>query len=204
MWDVLEKGGVMMLPILLSSVMALAVIVDRLVVVGRVRLARETEFDPVFEAIREEKDLEAVQLLDRNGTPSSRVLLAILRARGNENAREKAAGIAGDHVLRRLNSRLEWLAILGSLVPLMGLLGTVIGMIKVFSDVAAAGDVTDITLLAGGIWEALLTTAAGMAVAIPILLCYYVFQGKIDKVSFEMRHHAEELLTVLRDTGRLT
>ncbi len=203
MLEVLEKGGVMMIPILFSSIMALAVIVDRLVRIGRVKLADEEEFLEVFEAIREDHDDEARALLESKRTPSYHVLDAILNAKGNENAREKAAGIAGDHVLRELNRRLEWLAILGSLVPLMGLLGTVIGMIKVFSDVAAAGDVSDITLLAGGIWEALLTTAAGMAVAIPILLVYYIFQGKIDKVDFEMRHNAEELLTVLRDTGRL-
>ncbi len=203
MLEVIEKGGVMMIPILFSSVMALAVIVDRLIRIGRVKLADEEEFTEVFDAIRDDRDDEAKALLDPKRTPSYHVLAAILVARGNENAREKAAGIAGDHVLRELNKRLEWLAILGSLVPLMGLLGTVIGMIKVFSDVAAAGDVSDITLLAGGIWEALLTTAAGMAVAIPILLVYYVFQGKIDKVDFEMRHHSEELLTVLRDAGRL-
>jgi len=204
MWEIFEKGGVMMYPILVSSVMALAVIVDRLFAVGRVRLARVTEFEPLYDAIRSRKDEEAARILSKRRTPSYYVLKAILNATGDERAREKAAGIAGDHILRHLNKRLEWLAILGSLVPLMGLLGTVIGMIKVFSDVEAAGDVSDITILAGGIWEALLTTAAGMSVAIPILLVYYVYQGKIDRVAFEMRHHAEGMLTVLRVTGRLS
>ena len=193
-----------MLPILFSSVMALAVIIDRMVALGKIRLARDDEFDDVTEAIESDDMQEAVSLLDSQRTASHRVLHAIVTTKGHEEAREKAAGIAGDKVLRALNLRLEWLAILGSLVPLMGLLGTVIGMIKVFSDVAAAGDVSDITLLAGGIWEALLTTAAGMAVAIPILLVYHFFKGKIDRVAFDMHRHAEELLRVLRDCGRLS
>jgi biopolymer transport protein ExbB len=80
----------------------------------------------------------------------------------------------------------------------MGLLGTVVGMIRVFSNVAAVGDVSDISVLAGGIWEALLTTAAGMAVAIPILLVYHWLSGKIDKVAFEMAHHGEEFIAAMR------
>ncbi len=203
MFEVLEKGGVMMIPILFSSVIALAVIVDRLLATSRVKLARDSQIKELFNCVARDEEAQFMEAFNNSHAPIFKVMNAILESKGDESAAEKAAGLSGDKILRVLNRRLEWLAILGSLVPLMGLLGTVIGMIKVFSDVAAAGDVSDITLLAGGIWEALLTTAAGMAVAIPILLVYHAFQSKIDNIAFEMRQRSEELIVLLRKCGRL-
>jgi len=198
MWELFEKGGLMMYPILASSILALAVIVERLIVLGRTRIPAEEDLKSVFDHARDGRGDEVAKAIEAGTTPIHRVIGAVWRTEGDEHAREKSAGIAGDHVLRGLNKRLQWLAILGSLVPLMGLLGTVLGMIKVFTRVAEAGDVSDISLLAGGIWEALLTTAAGMAVAIPILLFYYWLSGKVDRVAFEMAHHGEEFIAAMR------
>ena len=86
---------------------------------------------------------------------------------------------------------------LGSVTPLMGLLGTVIGMIKVFSRVAAAGEMSDISILAGGIWEALLTTAAGLAVAIPILFAHNYLERKLDKISHLMMQNAQKMIAAM-------
>jgi biopolymer transport protein ExbB len=198
MWEIFEKGGFMMYPILASSVLALAVIVERMIVLLRTRIPEEEDVKEIYTNVRNGKNKDAEKMIEAGKTPVHRVANAIWKTEGGEHAREKSAGLAGDHVLRALNKRLEWLAILGSLVPLMGLLGTVLGMIRVFSNVAEAGDVSDITLLAGGIWEALVTTAAGMAVAIPILLVYHWLSGKVDRVAFEMAHHGEELIAAMR------
>jgi biopolymer transport protein ExbB len=200
MWQLVEKGGFMMYPIMFSSMIALAVIIERLIVLARTNTPAEKEMQAICEKAKASLEDETTELIDAGNSPVHRVIRAIWLTEGDERAREKSAGIAGDHVLRELNHRLQWLAILGSLLPLMGLLGTVLGMIRVFSRVAQAGDVSDISLLAGGIWEALLTTAAGMSVAIPILLVYYWLSARVDTISFEMSHHGEQFIAALRVT----
>jgi len=199
MWELFQKGGELMYPILGCSAFALAVIVERLVVLGATKLPGSREVEQMLAAACAGDAEEAAQLARKRKTPVHRVIRALAETHGGEQAQEKAAGVAGDEVLRELNLRLPWLAILGSLVPLMGLLGTVVGMIRVFSRVAEAGDVSDITLLAGGIWEALLTTAFGLTVAIPILLAYHLLLGKVDRVAFAMRRAGERYLVAQRE-----
>jgi len=199
MWELFQKGGEIMYPLLGASVFAVAVIIERLIVLYRTHLPSRAELAQIRQAAGPDGDPERVaKLLKEANSPVHAVMRAVWNTIGDEHAREKAAGVAGDRVLRRLNRRLPWLAILGSLVPLMGLLGTVVGMIRVFSRVSAAGDVSDIGLLAGGIWEALLTTATGLSIAIPILLAYYLLQGRVDRVAFEMRRWGEELMAAMR------
>ena len=200
MLELFYRGGEMMYPILGCSVFALAVIVERLIVLAGTRIPPAAQIARLLDAVRDGDRSTAIALAREAKTPVHRVLLAIAEVRGGEDAREKAAGLAGDDVLRALNLRLPWLAILGSLVPLMGLLGTVVGMIRVFTRVAEAGDVSDITLLAGGIWEALLTTAFGLSVAIPILLAYHLLLGKVDRVAFAMRRAGERYLLAQRES----
>ncbi|MBN2804881.1 MAG: MotA/TolQ/ExbB proton channel family protein [Deltaproteobacteria bacterium] len=199
MWELFEKGGFIMYPILASSILALAVIVERMIILAKTKIPKEDEIQEICRRVKEDSDCKISELIEEKDTPVHRVINSVWRTDGDEHAREKSAGIAGDLVLRNLNKRLQWLAILGSLVPLMGLLGTVIGMIKVFSNVAKAGDVSDISMLAGGIWEALLTTAAGMSVAIPILLVYHWLSGKVDNIAFEMAHYGEEFIAAVRE-----
>jgi biopolymer transport protein ExbB len=201
MWELFQKGGELMYPILGCSVFALAVIIERLIVLGGTTIPGSADLAQLLAAVRVGDAGKAAQLASEQKTPVHRVIRALAETRGGEAAQEKAAGVAGDDVLRELNLRLPWLAILGSLVPLMGLLGTVVGMIRVFARVAKAGDVSDITLLAGGIWEALLTTAFGLAVAIPILLVYHLLLGKVDRVAFAMRRAGETYLVAQREGG---
>ena len=204
MYEIIEKGGVMMYPILASSVIAVAVILERLLVIGRLRVPVERELEEIDSMIADGDERGVFDQLELGNSPIHRVLLTLMCCdKGGEPAREKAAILEGDRILHQYNRRLGWLSVLGSLVPLMGLLGTVIGMINVFVKVAAAGDVSDISLLAGGIWEALLTTAAGMTVAIPILLAYHWFEARIERFSFNMGQQAERLIATLRACGRV-
>ncbi len=199
MWELFEKGGELMYPILGASMFGLAVIIERWIVISRTKVPSAKEMRGIIQAaLAGENGTTGVgALLDQSNTPVHQVMRAVWRTPGDHVVREKAAGIVGDQVLLKLNRRLSWLAVLGSLVPLMGLLGTVVGMIRVFSRVAQAGDVSDITLLAGGIWEALLTTAAGLTVSLPILFAYHFLQGKVDHVAHEMRRWGEELIVVI-------
>lgn len=91
--------------------------------------------------------------------------------------------LAGETVLERLEARLSLLSVLARLAPLMGLLGTILGMITTFSRIAEARSGVDMSLLAGGIWQALLTTAAGLCIAIPALFFLSCFQGKVRRVA---------------------
>ena len=91
--------------------------------------------------------------------------------------------LAGETVLERLEARLSLLSVLARLAPLMGLLGTILGMITTFSHIAEARSGVDMSLLAGGIWQALLTTAAGLCIAIPALFFLSCFQGKVRRVA---------------------
>jgi biopolymer transport protein ExbB len=199
MWELIAKGGELMYPILAASVFALAVIVERFIVLSRTRTPESSEVERIVSNLRDGDDEGAESLLSEGRTPVHEVMRAAYNAVGDEHTREKAAGLAGDIVLRDLNVRLPWLAVLGSLIPLVGLLGTVVGMIRVFSRVADAGDVSDISLLAGGIWEALLTTAAGLTVAIPVLLAYHALLGRVDRIAFAMKHAGESLIEALNE-----
>ena len=140
---------------------------------------------------------KAIAAIKEEDSVFKALFLSVLEEKDN-NEMENAATIAGNDILFFLSKRLNTLSVLGSILPLMGLLGTVFGMIKVFSKVAQAGDAADITLLAGGIWEALITTAAGMAVAIPVVLVYHYFKRMIDWTAHAMQQKVSRLILILR------
>ena len=108
--------------------------------------------------------------------------------------------LAGETVLERLETRLSLLSVLARLAPLMGLLGTILGMITTFSRIAEARSGVDMSLLAGGIWQALLTTAAGLCIAIPALFFLSCFQGKVRRVADALNKAGNAAL--LADGGR--
>lgn len=197
MLDLIEKGGVLMLPIVLASVLGLALALERFIVLSRTKLPRSDEFERFLGSVRSGDTAAAEAWLGHRAGPVPAVLRAILQS-GRDTARsEKAAALAGDEALERLNQRLPWLSVLGALVPLVGLLGTVVGMIRAFAGVAASGQAGDITILADGIWESLLTTAAALSVAIPVLLAHHALVARVDRIAFAMRQAGEHLLLTL-------
>ena len=108
--------------------------------------------------------------------------------------KEKIISRIGSQEAKKLEKNLRSLAIIGNITPLMGLLGTVTGMIKCFIKIEQIGGGVDVSALAGGIWEALLTTAAGLSVAIPTILFYHYFEARVDSYVSQMKDTAEELL----------
>lgn len=190
-----ELGGWMMWPLLLASIAALAIIVERLLLVMScpfpgpdfATLLLETARTGDSAALRER--LGQVKLLDG--------FTRILGDAGYPN-REAALRLAGEAVVRRLETRLPLLGMLARLSPLMGLLGTVLGMITTFSRIADAPSGVDMTMLAGGIWQALLTTAAGLFIAIPALFFLHFFQGRARRVAAALSQAGNTVL-FLRD-----
>lgn len=200
MWELIDKGGFMMYPIILSSVVALAVVVERLIVFSKIRPLSRESMDEMVNLLEKNGADKAIKHLENEKSPVSDFYKVILMEK-NEELSEKAAAAKGEDILFILNRKLTLLSVIGSLVPLMGLLGTVVGMIKVFSRVAAAGDMSDISILAGGIWEALMTTAAGMAVSIPVLMAYHYFSRNVEKRGHSMSQYGDLLVAAMRKAG---
>ena len=138
---------------------------------------------------------EVESYLNQLHGPDARVMQGICDARKNGiKDLDSVASRCGSVELLKLERGFRTLSILGHTAPLLGLLGTIIGMIKAFMVIEMAGGRVDSQALAGGIWEAMLTTGVGLAVAIPILLLLHVLEGKADRRAHDMRHSAMLLL----------
>lgn len=201
MLEIISRGGFMMYPILLSSMIGLAIILERAYVFFSNPFPCDREMQELFTLLQEGKLEEARdKTATWKGFMSNLAITIIHKHENPEDAASRATSL-GEKALFILGERLEVLSSLGTVVPLMGLLGTVFGMINVFSRVASAGDAANITVLADGIWQALITTAAGMSIAIPILLAYYFFTRKIDTMAFRIEQTSQELIHELQQVA---
>jgi biopolymer transport protein ExbB len=195
--DLIESGGWLMWPILACSVVATAIVIERLWALRRERvLPRE-----LMERVRDWERIGRVppQNMDdlRVGSPLGKLIVAGLstKDRRRDVIRESIEE-NGRQVVHQLERYLNTLGTIASISPLLGLLGTVIGMIRVFNVITLQG-VGDPTVLAGGISEALITTAAGLTVAIPSLMFYRHFRGRVDEFVVSMEREAVMLMAVL-------
>ncbi len=202
MIELFEKGGIMMYPILLSSIIATAVIIDRVYIFFiKTKFLEKGKITEMFSLAEEGGREKALVLMQNEKSIFAELFISALKE-NNEHDMEEAALLSGEEILFYLKRRLYLLSVLGSALPLMGLLGTVLGMIKVFNKVANAGNAADISILAGGIWEALITTAAGMMIAIPVILIYHFFNRTVEKISHAMQQKVSRLIMVLKKTER--
>ena len=198
MLELVKSGGWLMVPIILCSVAAMAIIVERLWSLQRERIAPQDLAARAWEWARTgELTEERIQAL-RDGSPLGRILAAGLAGRhlDRELMKEYIEEI-GRHVAHELERYLNALGTIAAIAPLLGLLGTVIGMIKVFAVITAQG-VGEPRILAGGISEALVTTAAGLTVAIPSLLFHRVLRRRVDELVVTMEQEALKLVGALQ------
>ncbi|MDG2238488.1 MAG: MotA/TolQ/ExbB proton channel family protein [Arenicellales bacterium] len=201
MFELIRTGGWLMLPILVCSVLSLAIILERSLALRRnVVTPSGLAADVERALIQGRLDADRIAVL-RRGSALGRVLAAGLACAQNDPLRvREAVEESGRHVVHGLERYLNALGTIAATTPLLGLLGTVIGMIKVFAAITTAG-VGDPQILAGGIYEALITTAAGLSVGIPSLMFHRYFRGRINELTVEIEQQALRLLEVLR--GRL-
>ncbi len=198
MFDIMVKGGVLMWPILLCSIISVAIILERLYHFHRIRINIPGFFSLIRNLLQKKKVKEALDLCQDTPAPIARILACgIQNHKEDTTVQEKVLSRIGSWEVRGLEKHLRGLAIIGNITPLIGLLGTVVGMIKAFAKIQELGGRVDASVLAGGIWEALLTTAAGLTVAIPTLVAYHYFESKIDNMSCWMKEVASELLEFL-------
>ncbi|MCL1104388.1 MotA/TolQ/ExbB proton channel family protein [Shewanella algicola] len=189
----LTRGGWMMYPILLCSVVALGVVLERFYVIF-IRYAQfpQEQFDKLQDLVKKGDIKSAKEMLKQQSSAQKSIYLAMLNQQ-DEGSQNKAAELEGNSILFRLKERLSILSTIGSVTPLMGLLGTVFGMIDVFSKLAQMQGAANPGMLADGIWQALLTTAAGMTIAIPVVLFYHFFNRHIENIIHQLQTTANIL-----------
>jgi len=194
------KGGPVMMILLILSIVSLTIIILKSYQFYRSEIYSSNKFIPIFKLLRENRITKAQELLNSIIHPSSKIILSIIHNKKlNNEDRENEVSIIGEKQIRNLEFLLKPLEVIANIAPLLGLLGTVIGMITAFSKLENAGSKVDPSILAGGIWEALLTTAFGLIVAIPALGAFYWLDGKVDKVREEMRHAAITTNTIIKN-----
>lgn len=186
-----------MLPIILCSVVAVAIIGERFWVLKQEKVVPNNLVAQVWELHQKhELNAEHIKLL-RSSSPLGRILAAgLVNMQHEREVMKEAIEESGRQVVLELERFLNTLGTIASITPLLGLLGTVIGMIKVFTAITAQG-VGNPTVLAGGISEALITTAAGLSVAIPSLMFYRYFRGRVDMLVIRMEEEALKLVEVI-------
>jgi len=195
--ELVYAGGWLMIPILLCSVIALAIVGERFWSLQTKRSCPANLVTQIWHWAKD-KQLDANKLAElRNGSPLGRVLAAgLANIHHDREIMKDAIEDTGRHVIADMERFLNTLGTIASITPLLGLLGTVIGMIKVFTAITAAG-VGNPTVLAGGISEALITTAAGLSVAIPTLMFYRYFRGRVDQLVITMEKESLRMVEVL-------
>ena len=198
----LKQGGVIMVPIVVFSVVALAVFLERLWSLRADRVIPRTLTQLVQQKVTQKKPAEALALCETSKSSMSAILIAGLKRYGRSRSVVKESfEEVGRLEVNELSRYVEVMGTIATVAPLTGLLGTVIGMIDVFRTVVAevgqtAGAVNPASL-ANGIWVALLTTAAGLTVAIPTYLGYRYLLSRVDHLSVEMEEVSLELLDVM-------
>jgi biopolymer transport protein ExbB len=200
----LANGGPMIWVILAASAVAVVVIVERMLHFHRAQI-NSTEFlNGVRTVLKRDNVVEALAICDATPGPVARLVkVAILnRDRGREGVRE-ALEDAGFLEVPRLETKLNLIATIAQISPLLGLLGTVMGFIKVFTKIEAAGLQANVGQLSGGVWEALICTAAGLAVAIPCYAAYNYLVSRVNAIVLDMEQISTEILNIVTDPGNL-
>ena len=200
MFELIQSGGLLMIPILFCSVMAMGIVCERFWTLRKKKIIPPELVSQVWNLAKAKK-LDAVTLKHlKDSSPLGAILATGLKSRslGREVMKEAIAE-SGRQVAHKLERFLNTLGTIATITPLLGLLGTVVGMIKVFAAIVSHG-VGDPAVLAGGISEALITTAAGLSVAIPCVIFHRYFDGLVDVYVLNMEEESLKLIEVIHGT----
>lgn len=197
MFELIQAGGWLMLPIIACSVIAMAITVERFWMLRAKRVLPRHLVAQVWNWVRNHQ-LDAGRLHAlRSGSPLGRMLAAgLVNIHHDRTVMKEAIEDAGRHVVLELERYLNTLGTIAAISPLLGLQGTVIGMIEMFNTLTMQGAANP-GALSGGISKALITTAAGLAVAIPSLIIYRYFRGKVDLLVIRMEQEAIKMVEVI-------
>jgi biopolymer transport protein ExbB len=198
----LSNGGPVIWLILFAAATALAVFVERVLYCHRSQINSAEFLNGVRTVLKRDNVVEAISICDATPGPVARIVkTAILnRDRGRDRVRE-AVEEAGLTEVPRLEENLNLLATIAQIAPLLGLLGTILGFMEIFSKIQAAGLYANIEQLSHGIWQALICAAAGIAVAIPVHAAYNYLVSRINKIVLDMERAAAEIVNIVTENG---
>jgi len=200
--EVLAKGGPMIWVILVTSAVGIAVFIERILFFHRAQI-NSTEFlNGVRNVLKRDNVVEALAICDATPGPVPRLVKAAIlnRERNREDIREILED-AGYLEVPRLEEKLNLLATIAQIVPLMGLLGTVLGFIEIFTKLQDAGLQAHIGQLSGGVWQALICTAFGLAVAIPTYAAYNYLVSRVNSIALNMEQTSTEILNIVTESN---
>jgi biopolymer transport protein ExbB len=199
MWAILIKGGPVMIPLAILSIMGLAVVIEKLFSL-RAPNVLQREIISCVESVKTPADIPmAIKICQRYDTPFAHIIRTGLEAAGSPVIIvRQAMEDVGRRQVARLSKYLVVLETVAASGPLLGLLGTVFGMIQVFSVISIAG-VGHAGLLSGGIAQALITTAAGLSIGVPALIAYNFFDARVDSFANKIDEYAHLLMKNLAE-----
>ena len=192
-WNALQRGGIIMIPLLLSSIIALAVVIEKIITLRRKKIIIP-EIVSIIENLKSLADIKlAISICEKNKGPFSNIVLIGLKNvhLSKEEMREMFQD-QGRQEVRSLQRGLGILETIAAIAPLLGLLGTVLGMIKVF-DVISVQGVGQTSALSAGISEALITTVVGLSIGIPTLVFYNYFSDKAENLILDIEKFSNDL-----------
>jgi biopolymer transport protein ExbB len=197
------KGGMVMWPILLCSLVTVAVIIEKYIMLAQSKVDPKQLMAKIKSSLSRNDVVSAVDACNKIKAPVSNILKqGVLNYKYGHVIVKESIETAGKEEIFHMEKRLSVLANMAGVAPMLGFLGTVTGMISVFSTIEQLGGNVNASVLAGGIWEAMLTTAFGLIVGIPALYYYNFFVGKVNRFIYEIENSAEEFLNMVK-TGQL-
>ncbi|HFQ80202.1 MAG TPA: MotA/TolQ/ExbB proton channel family protein [Desulfobacterales bacterium] len=191
MFVLLSKGGILVGPIFLCSVVALAIFIERLIHFARLKIREDAVAAEVAGLIRQGDYPAAGAAAGRSNSPMGNILTHALEVMGQDRETlETVIAHSMEEEVRTAARYLSALATIGNIAPLLGLLGTVLGMIKAFMVIQEMGGKVNAAVLAGGIWEAMLTTALGLCVALPVMVAHGYLNSRLEEHEARLQHGA--------------
>ena len=207
MWDLIQKGGPVMYLIMILSVISLGIIIERIYNLNRARIDSQKFMDDIINSLKHNKVIESIEMCNKTPGPIAHIIKAgILKHDRSRPEIKEAIDEAAQLEIPRMEKHLPILSTIAHIAPLLGLLGTVSGMIKAFQVIQnKAATMTPVNPgdLAAGIWESLLATLAGLLVAIPTYVAYNYLVNQVDNLVYDMERSATDLINLLssrRDT----
>ncbi|MBU2514493.1 MotA/TolQ/ExbB proton channel family protein [bacterium] len=196
-FELISKGGPLMIALLICSILSLAIIVERMIYLRRGRIINIDILREIEVAVKKRDFETALEWSEKEQSPMLKIAkVALINAGNSKEELKNYVEEAGRMQILRLERFLTILHTIAVVSPLLGLLGTVTGMIHVFDTIVTHGT-GNASVLAGGISEALITTASGLSIAIPTLIFYNFFAKKVENIITEMEHHSVTMVELL-------
>lgn len=200
LWSLALKGGIVMIPLAILSMVAIYIFIERYLAISRASVDEINFMNNIRDFIHDGRIDSAKALCRNNQSPIARMIakgiVRIGRPLSDINA---AIENVGKLEISKLEKNIAVLATVSGAAPMLGFLGTVIGMVRAFYNMSMAGNNIDIGLLAGGIYEAMITTIAGLVVGILGFVCYNILVARIEKVVFMLEARATEFMDLLHE-----